>query len=68
MSLRWLDVITGLMDMVWASSGIKMSGQGSLACCDPWEFVSFRHITDSTELNWTPEKGWRVRMMPEGKG
>ena len=51
--VRWLDGITDLIDMSWASSRIG-EGQGSLVCCSPWG----RKESDTTEqLNWT-ELNW----------
>ena len=54
--MRWLDGITNSMDMslskLWElmmTTGVD-NGQGSLACCSPWD----RKESDMTEwLNWT---------------
>ena len=47
--MRWLDIITDLMDMSQWTPAVD-DGQGGLACCDSWG----RKELDRTErLNWT---------------
>ena len=35
--MRWLDSITDLMDTEFEQALGDGEGQGSLACCDPWD-------------------------------
>ena len=35
--MRWLDGITDLMDMSFEQAPEVGDGQGSLACCSPWD-------------------------------
>ena len=57
---RWLDGITGSMDMslskLWTGKPVQMDrdgqpddGQGSLACCSPW---GHREPDTTEQLNW----------------
>ena len=55
--MRWLDDITDSMDMrlnkfpyMRLSKGVD-DGQGSLACCSPWDCKEL-DTTEWTELNW----------------
>ena len=51
--MRWLDVITDLMDMSLSKIPGVGDGQGSLVCCSPWG----RNQSDTTgRLNWTELK------------
>ena len=47
--MRWLDGITDLVDMNLGKLQ-KREGQGSLACCSPWDHKEFGHNL-VTELN-----------------
>ena len=50
--MRWLDGITGLMDVFEWTLGVG-DGQGGLVCCNSWG----RKESDTTEwLNWTESK------------
>ena len=51
---RWLDGITGLMDMSLSKLRELMMGQGSLTCCSPW---GHKESDTSKQINWT-EQQW----------
>ena len=36
--IRWLDGITDLMDIEFEQVPGVGNGQGSLACCSPWDY------------------------------
>ena len=43
--MRWLDGFTDLMDMSFEQAPGVDEGQGSLACCSPWDYKEL----DTTE-------------------
>ena len=56
--MRWLDVITDSMDMVWGRLGVG-DGQGGLECYNSWG----RKESDRTErLNLTEHLNLMKRM------
>ena len=46
--MRWLDGITDSMDTEFEQALGVDDGQGSLACCSPWD----RKKSDTTELTF----------------
>ena len=46
---------------VWVSSGVD-DGQGSLACCSPWDLQRVRHDW-ATERNWTECAKWDLEAL-----
>ena len=51
--MRWLDGITGSMDVSLSKLQGVGDGQGGLACCSPW---GHKQLDTTERLNWTD--GW----------